>query len=101
KIEALFIRPSQDVGRLFSSQLEKNPYLDSSFSTFERFAMRLFAIDPREGRELLSYLSFSPKYVRALMELGYEDARRQHDPIGRFFAEGIGEKSFPQLVASA
>lgn len=101
KIEALMIRPSQDIGQIFKEQLEKNPYLDPSFSTFERFVMRLFAIDPREGRELLSYLVFSPKYVRALMELGYEDARRCHDPLIAFFTGERLPVSFPQLVAES
>lgn len=101
KIEAVLIRPSQDVGQVFKDQLEKNPYLDPSFSTFERFVMRLFAIDPREGRELLSYLMFSPKYVRALMELGYEDARRHHDQLIGFFAGEPLTMAFPQLVAAA
>ena len=53
RIEAVLIRPSEDIGDLFREQLEHNPYLDPSFSTFERLIMRLLAIDPREGRELL------------------------------------------------
>ena len=100
QIQAVVIRPSEDVGRLFKDQLERNPYLDPSFNTFERFIMRLFAIDPREGRELLSYLIFSPKYVRALMELGYEDARRQHEELVGFFAGDPLPRSFPYFAAA-
>jgi NTE family protein len=98
RISALMIRPSRDVGQLFRDQLERNPYLDPSFSAFERFAMRLFAIDPREGRELLSYLIFSPKYVRALLELGYEDARAQREQLIAFFEGGELTGAFPHIT---
>jgi NTE family protein len=37
-----------------------------------------------QGGELLSYLSFESGYCRALMELGYEDARARADEIGQF-----------------
>lgn len=101
RIEAVLIRPSEDIGDLFREQLEHNPYLDPSFSTFERLIMRLLAIDPREGRELLSYLIFSPKYVRALMELGYEDARREHDVLAAFFAGDRLPRAFPHFAGGA
>lgn len=98
KIGALLIRPSQSLSQVFRDQLQANPYLDPSFSTFERFIMRLFAIDPREGRELLSYLAFSPRYLRALLELGYEDARAQHDQLVAFFSDGELAQTFPSLT---
>lgn len=101
RISALMIRPSRDVGQLFRDQLEGNPYLDPSFSAFERFAMRLFAIDPREGRELLSYVIFSPKYIHALLHLGYEDARAQREQLIAFFAGGDLAGAFPQLTHAA
>ena len=101
QIEALLIRPSQDVGQIFQAQLGRNPYLDPSFSTFERFIMRLFALDPRQARELLSYLFFAPKYVQALMELGYKDAHSHHAQLVELFGGGTMPTAVPHFTPAA
>jgi NTE family protein len=36
---------------------------------------------PDEAGDLLSYLMFSPGYIRALLALGYRDAKAQHETI--------------------
>jgi NTE family protein len=36
---------------------------------------------PDEAGDLLSYLMFSPGYIRALLALGYQDAKSQHEQI--------------------
>jgi NTE family protein len=100
QINALLIRPSQDIGQIFEEQLRRNPYLDPSFSTFERFILRLFALDPREARELLSYLMFAPRYLQALTELGFKDARSHHAELVTLLAGGSLPSAFPQLVAA-
>jgi len=101
KLEALLIRPSQDVGQIFQQQLQRNPYLDPSFSPFERFILRLFALDPREARELLSYLMFAPRYIQALIELGYRDARSHHAELVALFSGGSLPSAFLQLRPAA
>jgi NTE family protein len=98
EIHALALSPSRDVSQLFRDQLRDNPYLDDSFSPFERFAMRLFAIDPREGSELFSYLVFAPRYVRALLDLGYEDARAHHRELVSFFTGERLPMTVPQIL---
>lgn len=98
KIHALALFPSRDVSQLFRDQLRDNPYLDDSFSPFERFAMRLFAIDPREGSELFSYLVFAPRYIRALLDLGYEDARAHREELVSFFTGESLPITLPQIL---
>lgn len=86
KIESLVITPSRDLSDVFAEQLSDNPYFDKVFSPFEKVALRLLDADPREGREVFSYLIFAPDYIRALLELGYADARVQHDRLVQFFS---------------
>jgi NTE family protein len=38
----------------------------------------------KSGGDLLSYLLFEPGYARALLALGYEDARAKSSEIQRF-----------------
>jgi NTE family protein len=97
QIDALSVHPSRDLSEVFQEQLQDNPYLDETFSSYERFAMRLLDIDPREGREAFSYLMFAPKYLRALLDLGYQDAHARRDELIAFF-EGA---PLPSVFASA
>ncbi len=84
RVSALAIQPSRDLSEVFAELLRHNPYLDESFSAFERFAMRLLSLNPVEGRELFSYLVFEPKYTRCLAQLGYEDAAKRRDELIAF-----------------
>ena len=43
-------------------------------------------VDPRSGVDFLSYISFFPAYILRLLELGYEDARAQHDALAGFLS---------------
>jgi NTE family protein len=83
-IEALHVRPSEDLGRMASTiyrdVAERLPWAT-------RILMR--GIDQQEPGEadLLSYLLFDRAYTGALERLGWEDAAHREEELARLFAD--------------
>ncbi len=77
-IRLLVLRPSRDLGTLADGH---DPPLQGALG----WMLRTFGGDVTERPDWLSMLSFTPAYIERLLEIGYEDARRQHDRIARFF----------------
>jgi NTE family protein len=76
QINSTLLRPSRDLGGLAKHFFNEVPY-------HFRQLLRSTA-NPDELGDLLSYLMFSPGYVNALMDLGMEDAAKQHSQIEAF-----------------
>jgi NTE family protein len=75
KIYPLLIRPSEDpatIARYFRKEIP-----------FHFRQLIGSTAGPDEAGDLLSYLMFSPGYIRALLALGYNDAKAQHENIRR------------------
>lgn len=85
KIRYLRIRPSQDIGELFRYCFKHKDR--KHLSTFEKFLIRFLDVDPESGVDFLSYISFTPDYLKHLLDLGYEDAQRQHNQLKEFMEE--------------
>lgn len=75
---AILIRPSQDLGAAARPFLKDVPF-------HLRQVIKSTA-NPNELGDLLSYLMFSPGYLKALLELGMKDAEAEKDRIAAFFA---------------
>jgi len=84
-IHSMLIRPSQDLGAMAKNFLSEVPF-------HFRQLLRSTA-SPDELGDLLSYLMFSPGYLRALMELGAKDAASSHGEIRKFLDSIPGQKS--------
>ncbi|MCO5144224.1 MAG: patatin-like phospholipase family protein, partial [Oligoflexia bacterium] len=80
KIELLAIRPSEDVGKLANKFEKEAP-------TLIRFLLRGIGSEKGDSSDILSYLLFEPKFLSALVELGYKDAKEKHEEIEKFFSE--------------
>lgn len=84
-IENLLIRPSVAPNDLAVEAARQSPdelrMPGASGKVFQRLALSETVMES----ELLSYLMFTPTYIRKLMDLGYEDARRQKDELMEFF----------------
>jgi NTE family protein len=77
KVEVMVLRPSEDLGRLAVQFQNKVPPI-------VRFLLRGLGSERGESSDILSYLLFVPEFLRALVDLGYSDARAEHDALVRF-----------------
>lgn len=80
-IDILVIRPSMDLGRLAVRFHDHLP-------PFVRYLLRGLGSEAGETSDILSYMLFTPEYLTALVNLGYEDAGKQHAELLKFFKEG-------------
>ena len=87
-IQLMQLRPSVDLGRLARDYEATLP------ATF-RFLERGLGTTETESPDWLSMLLFEPDYISRLAEIGYNDARRQHEDIEAFLS-GDDERVFPQ-----
>jgi len=82
-LRALIITPSVDLSELAESHQRDAPYLLSYF-------VNGLARDPASCCDLMSYLLFTPRYMKALIDIGYQDATRRIDEIEEFLYQGNG-----------
>lgn len=84
-VDALAIRPSQDLGRIASVHLKrKGRELGRAVG---RQLLRLLDVGESGDADLASYLLFDGHYARDLIELGRSDARARRDEIEAFLFE--------------
>lgn len=77
-LPVLLLRPSKDLGKLATEFINEVPF---------NLRQLINATAKREEiGDLLSYLMFSPGYLKALLTLGYEDAKLQHSVIEKFLS---------------
>lgn len=78
-IDLLVLRPSVDLGAVAADYELK---MDGALGTL------LSAVQWRDDPQpdWVSMLLFDPDYLHRLLEIGYNDAKRQHDRIAAFFA---------------
>ncbi len=84
-LKVLHIRPSVDIGEIFKECFRQRNKDEQTF--FEKFLLRTMDVDPYSGVDLLSYLSFSPHYLKRLLDLGFEDAKSQHQELIEFMSD--------------
>ncbi|MBC7371214.1 MAG: patatin-like phospholipase family protein [Bdellovibrionaceae bacterium] len=77
-IPLLNLRPTQEVGDMSGDELNRLPMM-------LRFLLKGIGLKANKGLDLLSYLSFEPKYLNALLELGYKDTMARRTEIRSFF----------------
>jgi NTE family protein len=78
-IPLLSLHPSEEVAISTRCELRKLPFT-------MRFLLRGLGVTEEKGHDLLSYLSFEPKYLRSLLDLGYADTMKRKDEVLAFFA---------------
>jgi NTE family protein len=88
RVRDLVIRPSQDIGVLAREHAERR-IRKLRPGTLAARLLRIAAAEPSGepdgAADLASYLLFDRDYAAALMDLGFEDAKRQHDALLEFF----------------
>jgi NTE family protein len=76
-LETFLITPSVDLSQLAYHHQKDMPYLIQYF-------VNGLGRDASSCSDLMSYLLFTPKYTRALIDIGYHDADRRIDEIEDF-----------------
>lgn len=80
KIDIMTIRPSEDLGELAKHYSDSAPAI-------VRFLLRGLGSERGRSSDILSYLLFVPDFLEKLVELGYEDARAEHDRLVKFLVD--------------
>jgi NTE family protein len=77
-IPLLSLNPSEEVAVSNQCELSRLPLALI-------YMLRGLGVTEDKGRDLLSYLAFEPKYMKQLLELGYEDTLKKRAEVIEFF----------------
>ncbi len=86
KIQTAEVWPSEFISGIFSRWFHKLDKGNYRLSTLEKLLTRMLDVDAEGAVELLSYLTFAPEYLKELIDLGYEDAKKHRDALMQIMA---------------
>lgn len=84
RVEALVVRPSEDIGRLAASYVRGGSLTRSGGGTTRRM-LQLLDVGEASEADLASYLLFDGGFARRLIDLGRADAEARRHEIAAFF----------------
>lgn len=90
-LEVLLVTPSVYLTEVAARHQKELPYLIQYF-------VNGLARDAASCSDLMSYLLFTPKYTRELIQLGYDDADERADEIEDYLFSSNGEQPAPAVV---
>ncbi len=96
RVAVLAVTPSVDLSSVAEQHQGDMPYLIQHF-------IGGLGRDTASCADLMSYLLFTSKFTRALVEIGYEDAGKRVDEIEAFLYSGVvaGKRQAPPLRQTA
>lgn len=96
RVEALVVRPSEDIGRLAAAHLRSSVLRGAAVT---RRILQLIDVGEATESDLASYLLFDGAFTRKLIELGRADAEARRHEISEFFGSA-SEDAAPQRSES-
>jgi NTE family protein len=84
RIQAVHIRPSEDIGRI-AADFAASGKVKVHGAIAKRLIARLSAGEARHESDLLSYLLFDGDFAAELIELGRKDAAKKEDELAALF----------------
>jgi NTE family protein len=85
-VEEFMIRPSADLGEIAGHIARTGRFSGSGGGPGIQLLRRLATARGADEADLLSYILFDGLYAAEVAQLGYEDARAQHDDLARFLS---------------
>lgn len=85
-VDLLMLRPSRDLGSLARG-------MDADLPAMVRMVLKGVGGEREESADFLSYLLFEPTYIKTVLELGYEDGRRQWPKVAAFLDRWEAERA--------
>jgi NTE family protein len=82
-LHTVLVRASQDIGYLSADYVREPLFVQRNRGVLGRLMRRM--AEGAAPADLLSYLLFDGEYARRLIELGRNDAQRQHEELCAFF----------------
>jgi len=86
KVRPFTIQPTENLGKVAAQSLRKIIASSRAVSPMHRFFGNLLEDSPHGENDLVSYLMFEKEYIETLLDLGYQDAKREHDHLVEFFS---------------
>ncbi len=86
-VSLLVMRPSVDLGKLAATY-------SSEASGVLRLLARSMGAGQSKSPDWLSMLMFEPEYILRLIEIGYDDAKMQHEKLQKFFTADEADRSW-------
>jgi NTE family protein len=80
-VRAVLLRPSESLGRIAADHVRGRRFRTRVGGSVGRLFARLAAGESPHEADLLSYLLFDGPFAATLMDMGYEDARRESDKL--------------------
>jgi len=86
KIIPFVIQPSERMGAIAAHALKKIVSTRKKVSPLHRFFSRVVEGTPDGENDLVSYFMFEREYLETLLDLGFQDAAKEHDNLVKFFS---------------
>lgn len=85
KVLPFVIRPNVDIGAIAFEHFTQLLAKRHTLTPVQRFFAKTVEGSPEGHNDFISYLMFERDYLGTLVQMGFEDARREHDHLVRFF----------------